>query len=883
PDGLLWIAMEHVRGTTLDELVVKRGAMPAAIFGPLFTRLCEVVHSAHELGMVHRDIKGSNVMVIERAGQLLPKLLDFGIAKAEDSETSPGVTDDDQLTGHGVTLGSPAYMAPEQWRTPHAVDGRADTYALGVLAYRCVCGTLPFQDIERAKLGDAHQHLEPPPLPASVPAPLREVILRALAKAPGDRWPTSIAFGEAIARAAGTTAIEAVPPFDPATRDTWATTGPQPIADAIVQLAAAPTTVEVDAALRELVAITCRWLAVLGLSSLSTTLPDPAVRERARGAVGRDDGAPWLALARAAVHASTTAPAGVLAALDGATALAQLSDRLDDPNRARTAASLATDVAAVAEALAPLAPLLAYELVVGTTDGGAESWQGTRRQNRERRIVWGDALAANEVALLDAEGRVVLRLSPLAQVIAPLPAAEPELFLLWRGGRGPARLVAAPWGFERDDEAADALLAALSTEDSDTSADPADDHSPYPGLAAYATADADYFVGREREVESLANRLVRAPLLAVLGPSGVGKSSFIHAGVVPRLAEHYRILTMRPGRHPMHALATLPEVSGDTLDPAALVARLRELGDRAQRGLVIVVDQFEELVTLCADPDERRRFAEVITAAADGPSAPVRVVATLRDDFATVIEAEPALRGRWEVFVLATPLAEALRRIVTEPARRMAVTVEPSVVDDMVAEIAGRAASLPLLSFTGSLLWAARDKDARRITYGSYVAIGGVQGALATYADQVFDSLARGDQDTVRDLFARLVAADGTRIPALREELEQLAGAPAVLAHLIDARLLVVREEDGRDVVEVVHECLAERWPRLARWRSEDAADRALLGDVRTAARRWSEARRPDLLWRGEALAELRRLVARSTVMTADERAFAAAADRAEL
>jgi len=881
PDGLLWIAMEHVRGITLDELVVKRGAMPAALFGPLFVRLCEVVHTAHDLGIIHRDIKGSNVMVIERAGQLLPKLLDFGIAKgAEGTETSPGVDNGDELTGHGVTLGSPAYMAPEQWTSPHAVDARADIYALGVLAYRCVCGWLPFQRIERAKLGDAHQRVEPPALPTSVPAALREVIMRALAKAPADRWPTALAFGEAIQRAAGTTAPEAVPPFDPRTRETWMATGPQPIADAIAHLTSATTTVEVDAALRELVAIACRWLAVLGLSGLAGST-DARVREQARGVIGRDDGTPWLALARAAARASAAPPAGLVAALAGAEPLAQLSDRLDDRDRARTAATLASDVAAVVEALAPLEPLLAYELVVGTADGGAESWQGPRRQNRERRVVWGEPLREGEVALLEA-GKVVLRLSPLAQVLAPLPAAEPELFLLWRGGRGPARLMAAPWGFERDDEAAGSRLAALSTEDSDTSADPAGDRSPYPGLAAYRTADSDYFVGREREIESLANRLVRAPLLAVLGPSGVGKSSFIHAGVVPRLGESYRILTMRPGRHPVHALATLPDVSADPEDTAAIVARLRELGDSAQRGVVIVIDQLEELVTLCADPAERTRFAEIIAAAAHNASSPVRVVATLRDDFATVIEAEPALRGRWDVFVLATPPPEALRRIVTEPARRMAVTVEPRVVEDMVAEIAGRPASLPLLSFTGSLLWDARDRAARAITYGAYLEVGGVQGALATYADQVFDSLAKSDQDTVRDLFARLVAADGTRIPALRDDLDQLAGAPAVLAHLIDARLLVVREEDNRDVIEVVHECLAERWPRLARWRSEDAADRALLGDVRLAARRWSESHRADLLWRGEALAELRRLAARSTVMTANERAFADAADRAD-
>ncbi|HEY6039793.1 MAG TPA: serine/threonine-protein kinase, partial [Kofleriaceae bacterium] len=456
PDGLLWIAMEHVRGITLDELVVKRGAMPAALFGPLFVRLCEVVHTAHDLGIIHRDIKGSNVMVIERAGQLLPKLLDFGIAKtAEGTETSPGV-DGDELTGHGVTLGSPAYMAPEQWTSPHAVDARADIYALGVLAYRCVCGVLPFQQIERAKLGEAHQHLEPPPLPTSVPAALREVIMRALAKAPAERWPTALAFGEAIQRAAGTTAPEAVPPFDARTRETWIASGPQPIVDAIAHLTSATTTVEVDGALRDLVAIACRWLAVLGLSSLSGSPDsrDARVREQARGVIGSDDGKPWLALARAAIKASSSPPAGVVAALAGAEPLAQLSDRLDDRDRARTAATLASDVAAVVEALAPLEPLLAYELVVGTADGGAESWRGPRRQNRERRVVWGEPLREGEVALLDSAGQIALRLSPLAQVIAPLPSSEPELFLLWRSGRGPARLMAAPWGFERDDDAA---------------------------------------------------------------------------------------------------------------------------------------------------------------------------------------------------------------------------------------------------------------------------------------------------------------------------------------------------------------------------------------------------------------------------------------------
>ncbi|MCX5743466.1 MAG: AAA family ATPase, partial [Proteobacteria bacterium] len=520
-------------------------------------------------------------------------------------------------------------------------------------------------------------------------------------------------------------------------------------------------------------------------------------------------------------------------------------------------------------------------------------------RDREPIVVWGDPLADGEVALLDATGRVVLRLSPFVQVIAPLPSAEPELFVLWRSGRGAARLVAAPWGFERDDAIAGERLASLTTEDSETAHDPQDDRSPYPGLAAYTVGDAERFVGREREVEALANRLIRAPMIAVLGPSGAGKSSFIHAGVLPRIGDAifsrgargargaidtpYRTLVMRPGRHPMHALlglATNDHEAPPTL--ATLAHRLRALGDAARGGLVIVVDQLEELVTLCSDPEERARFADTLAAAADGPSSPVRVVATLRDDFAGVLESEAGFRGRFEIFVLGTPTPEALRRIVVEPARRAAVAVDPRVVDDMVAEVAGRVASLPLLSFTAAQLWAARDRTARLIGHDAYVALGGVAGALSTYADQIFDSLARQDQDVARSLFARLIATDGTRVPTPRRELDQLPGAPAVIDHLVDARLLVVREEDRIDVVEIVHECLAARWTRLARWRQEDAADRALVGDVRVAARRWEETgRRADLLWRGELLAELARLQARGAPLTTAERAFADASSAA--
>src|SRR5438067_173392 len=155
---------------------------------------------------------------------------------------------------------------------------------------------------------------------------------------------------------------------------------------------------------------------------------------------------------------------------------------------------------------------------------------------------------------------------------------------------------------------------------------------------------------------------------------------------------------------------------------------LRGIGDAG----VIAIDQLEELVTLCDDLVEREVFAAAVIASG------ARIVALLRDDFATVLESLAAFRGRFEVFVLATPPSDELRKILVDPMRRAGVVVDPRVVDDVVAEIAGRPASLPLLSFTAARLWQTR--TGRRIDHAAYTALGGVAGALATYSDQVYAS-----------------------------------------------------------------------------------------------------------------------------------------------
>ena len=181
PDGLLWIAMELVRGTPLKALLKTQGSLSLARFVPLLEKICEVVYTAHQQGIVHRDIKPSNVMVLSRAGRLLPKLLDFGIARVVDEPdvhtiepdspegddepatpvttprelfriATPSGAGSSTLTRRGVSIGSPPYMAPEQWARAAQSDARADQYSLAILAYEAITGRRPF----RAKTPNAH-------------------------------------------------------------------------------------------------------------------------------------------------------------------------------------------------------------------------------------------------------------------------------------------------------------------------------------------------------------------------------------------------------------------------------------------------------------------------------------------------------------------------------------------------------------------------------------------------------------------------------------------------------------------------------------------------------------------------------------------------------
>jgi WD40 repeat protein len=370
---------------------------------------------------------------------------------------------------------------------------------------------------------------------------------------------------------------------------------------------------------------------------------------------------------------------------------------------------------------------------------------------------------------------------------------------------------------------------------------------PFKGLASFEAADAPYFFGRERLVAELVARLVGAPLLGVVGPSGSGKSSVVRAGLLPALAggvlpgsQDWPQVLIRPGEHPVRELR----------------AAIDEVGARR---FVLGVDQFEETFTVCRDETERTRFISELVRASR-PEVGAVVVVALRADFYGRCAAYPALSrllAANHVLVGAMRHAE-LQRTIVGPAQRVGLHVEPELVDVLVKDIEDEPGALPLLSTALLELWQRR--DGRRLRLASYEATGGVLKAVARLAEDGFGRLDTAQQALARTVLLRLAevepegGVERRRLPL--EELE--AGRPDVanvIGLLADARLLTV----SAGTVEFAHEALLREWPRLAAWIEDDRDDLRVHRSLSAGAREWQRLGRDEgALFRGAQLEEAR-------------------------
>lgn len=366
--------------------------------------------------------------------------------------------------------------------------------------------------------------------------------------------------------------------------------------------------------------------------------------------------------------------------------------------------------------------------------------------------------------------------------------------------------------------------------------------APYVGLGAFQVADSDRFFGRDRVLADLLARVRKHRLVAVFGVSGSGKSSLLRAGLVARARTTgfdaggpRPAVLFTPGAHPVEECAAwMAAWSGQPA--AALRADFaehpenlhlhvhRSLVERSDPGdLLLVIDQFEELFTLCRDPDERDAFLALLVSAIYPPAARIRVVLGIRADFLPRCARYPALvRAVNDAAVPVGPMTAAdLRLAVTEPAARRGCSVETALLTRIVADAADQPAPLPLVSHALPMTWQRRRGST--LTLAGYQAVGGIRHAIARSAEDLYSTVDSDRQPLVRQVFLRLVVAgQGTgdtcrRIPT--DELDQLDRVSReVIDTLVRARLLT----GGDAGVEIAHEALISAWPRLRSWLAND-------------------------------------------------------------
>ena len=433
---------------------------------------------------------------------------------------------------------------------------------------------------------------------------------------------------------------------------------------------------------------------------------------------------------------------------------------------------------------------------------------------------------------------------------------------------------------------------------------PAPGDAPFKGLQYYNEADAELFFGREALTARLITRIGeciktngtgdhtrRGYFLGIVGASGSGKSSFVRAGLIPALkcetslisghpiqrSGHWPVHIITPTSHPIESLAISLTRESDytaatrqlmkdmSVDPSSLGLHVRKLLSKPQRGdlLLIVVDQFEELFTLCHDVSEQENFIEnLLTSASPESNGKTILIITLRADFyahcAQFERLRLALESNQAFIGPMNP--EELKCAIEEPARRGGWEFEPGLVDLLLRDIGKEPGALPLLSHALLETW--KHRRGKIMTLESYAESGGVHGAIARTAETVFNQdLDPNQRNIARNIFLRLTdLGESTQETRRRASLAELIPHPkdapqveAVLKKLVDARLVTT----GEGTVEVAHEALIREWPTLRQWLDENREGLRLHHQLNDAARDWQRLHHDTgALYRGVRLSQ---------------------------
>lgn len=421
------------------------------------------------------------------------------------------------------------------------------------------------------------------------------------------------------------------------------------------------------------------------------------------------------------------------------------------------------------------------------------------------------------------------------------------------------------------------------------------DVCPYKGLRYFDcnAEDPKYFYGRTALTDQLLDRVRQGNFLAIVGASGSGKSSVLRAGLLHQLkqgrrlsgSDQWQMRVLLPGEHPLQALAQAFVAEGlSAIDRAEQLGRAEGLLKAGADGLrrlvqvseasklVLVVDQFEEVFTLCQDSAERQAFFECLLGALDSTPQLCVILAMRADFFGKCLEQEySGLAAQMQqnlVSVIPMTAAE-LEAAITKPAEQVNLTVEPELVRQMIHDVEDAPGSLPLLQYTLMELWKQRSDN--QLELNPYTRLGGVSGTLQKRATAVYEQLPPEQQQTAKHIFLSLTqlgdeTAD-TRRRVLKQNLVTLQHPAdqidAVVKYLADENLIVTSELVGKGdqtrsaVVDVAHEALIRHWKLLREWLEVDRDHLRQKQRIETAAEEWDlRSRSNEYLWQGKLLME---------------------------
>ena len=431
--------------------------------------------------------------------------------------------------------------------------------------------------------------------------------------------------------------------------------------------------------------------------------------------------------------------------------------------------------------------------------------------------------------------------------------------------------------------------------------------NPYRGLSAFQAEETDLFFGRDALTERLWQRFRElyeragaTRVLAVLGPSGSGKSSVARAGLLAELRtspipgpQAVRTVAFKPGDKPVAALAiALLPPSHEPAAAAELTAQ-RDLADLLRKpnsggefdGLsyweanrpdadsspfVVLVDQFEEVYTLCTDKQEREAFVGGLTHAAAARTRHVSVVLTLRSDFLGETHRQHPELNRLisdQAVIVSAMSREELRQAIAEPAAQAGQPIDDATVELLLSQAWGSEGTLPLLEFALTRIW--EGMQAHKEPGETLRALGGVGGAVAGKAREIYEQLDATEQATARRALVRLVRlGQGARDTRRRAPISELCGRGETEARVLGvlrkfanehARLVTLSGESTEPLAEVTHEALFEHWTEFRAWIEESRRDRGLYDRAIEATKLWQGDGRPaGRLWRPPDLDLLR-------------------------